>query len=321
MGRSVAITGARGYIGTMLIERLVEREEIDRIVAIDVLPFEPIGGKIESAEADIRDPKIARVIEGCDTVVHLAFVVTAINDLGATYSINLGGSRNLLSACEDAGIEKLVAASSLAAYGIQPRDNRPIDEDRPLRGSSESYYLHTKRLVEEDLDVFEKRNPDVLVTRLRPSILIGPRNYNFAHEAGRTPVEIKVREGAYLPVVHEDDAVRAFELAVIKDVPGAFNITFDEPLELSEFMGGKGGRQLMLSIGQLLWISKLGYGLRLTKLSPDWIHAARGNWRADTSRARELLGWEPEYDLDTTLDQMRGNIESSGFLGRKAGQT
>jgi len=311
MSRSIAITGSSGYIGRMLVERLTDRDEVEKVAAIDVADAGWNHPKVETWKMDVRDPAIGGALEGCDTVVHLAFIVAAINDVDETYSINLGGTRNVLSACEDAGIDKLVAASSMAAYGVQERSVGAITEDTPLRGDSGSYYLHTKRLVEEDLDVFEKRNPEVVVTRLRPSILLGPRNNNFAHEMGRFPFEVNVLEGATLPVVHEEDVVDAFELAVFRDAPGAFNISFEEPIDLSALGALMKGRQRRVSIGidALNRISAVAYALRLTKLSPDWVYAARGNWRCDISRAREVLGWTPKRDLELTLQEMRDTIK------------
>jgi nucleoside-diphosphate-sugar epimerase len=308
MKKRIAVTGAGGYIGRMLIERLSGRDEVERVVAIDKCPPPALLPKVEWAQRDVRDASLARVLRGCDVVVHLAFIVAAIHDLEETYSINLGGTRNVLAACEAVGIAKLVAASSVAAYGVQPRDNRLITEDTPLRGDGRSYYLHTKRLVEEDLDVFERRNPGVIVTRLRPSILLGPRNNNFAHELGRLRFRVHVWEGAYLPVVHEEDVVDAFVLALQKDAPGAFIISLPEPAPLSELAPRPAKVTVGLGTEQILKLSRIAYALHLTLLSPDWIVAVQGNWRFDISRSRELLGWEPKHDLAATIREMMENI-------------
>jgi nucleoside-diphosphate-sugar epimerase len=294
----------------MLVERLAARKEVERIVAIDVAGLKKMPEKVETAEMDVRDPGIARCFQGCDIVVHLAFIVAAIHDLAKTYDINLNGTRNVLAACETAGIEKLVAASSVAAYGRQPRDNRLINEDTPLRGESSSYYLHTKRLVEELLDLFEKRNPGVIVTRLRPSILIGPRNDNFAQEIGKLKFSLRVKEGAFLPVVHEEDVIDAFELAVDRDAPGAFIISLPEPISLQEFSGGPRRFKLSLSLDTMMKICRAGYALHLTLLSPDWVISADANWRFDLTRSREVLGWSPKHDAQSSVAAMLENIQN-----------
>ncbi|HUT54675.1 MAG TPA: NAD-dependent epimerase/dehydratase family protein [bacterium] len=319
MGKKIAITGAAGYIGRMLVERLTAKKDVEKIVAVDVVRPVGLPSGVETAEVDVRDPAIVRSFKGMDTVVHLAFIVAAIHDIPKTYDINVNGSRNVLAACEKAGVEKLVAASSVAAYGRQPRDNRLINEDTPLTGDNASYYLHTKRLLEEALDEFEKRNPGVVVTRLRPSILIGPRNNNFAHELGRLLVVPHIREGAYLPVVHEEDVIDAFELALDRDVPGAFIISLPEPIAIEGF-AARDRPRVSVGIETLKKLSRIGYALHLTLLSPDWIVAAEGNWRFDLNRSREVLGWTPKHDLETTVREMLENVQRRPLWKRMLGK-
>lgn len=316
MGKRIAITGASGYIGQLLIERLAEKPEVEKIIALDLKPPNPLPEKTEFIACDVRDPKLGDHLAGAEIVVHLAFIVSPIHDLDSTYDINLRGTRNLLAAVEKTRPGKLVVASSVAAYGIQPRSVELIDEATPLRGDSSSYYNHSKRLVEEHLDIFEKRNPDIILTRLRPSILLGPRNNNFAHEIGRLPSGLRVREGLFLPVVHEDDVIEAFELAVERDAPGPFIISLTEPVGFEDFETGKTGMTITVSINTLLRLSRIFYPLRLTKFSPDWIISAKTRWKFDISRAREILGWEPKHDLKTTIAQMMENIEQNKWRRR-----
>lgn len=317
MAKKIAITGAGGYIGRLLVEKLSGRDDVERIVALDVAGLTGLPSGVETAVCDVRDPDIARRLRGCDTVVHLAFIVAAIHDMAKTYDINVRGTRNVLAACEECGIEKLVVASSVAAYGRQPRDNKKITEDTPLLGDNSSYYLHTKRIMEEDLDVFEKRNPGVILTRLRPSILLGPKNNNFAQQLMTMPMVPVPKEGMALPVVHEDDVIEAFVLAVERDVPGAFIISLPEPMHMEDIAAMAGKRTFTVSFATMMSLSRILYALRLTKLSTDWVVAGEGNWRFDTSRAREVLGWEPTHDLETTMREMIAHAKG-GKLWRRA---
>lgn len=311
----IAITGAAGYIGQMLLERLAP-DPTFKIVALDLKRPEPLPPGVEFAECDVRDPKVARGLEGCDTVVHLAFIVAPIHDNELTYSINVKGSRNVLSACETAGVTKLVVASSVAAYGRLPRTNRLITEDTPRLGDSASYYLHTKRILEEDLDTFEKRNPGVVLTRIRPSILMGPRNNNFAHELGLFPVLPRVPGGVYLPIVHEADVIDAFELAIKKDAPGAFIISLPEPITMEDIARQTGKRMFDIKFETLMRLLNLSYGLHLTEFSPDWLVSGETHWRFDTSRSRDILGWTPRHDLETTFAEMWENIRTRKWWTR-----
>lgn len=308
--RRVAVTGAAGYIGQMLISRLAGQPAIGGITAIDLKPPSVWPTGVEFVKCDIRDRRLASAIQGHETVVHLAFIVADIHNRRLTYEINVHGSRNLLRACEEVKPRKLVVASSVAAYGRQPRDNRRITENTPLVGDNASYYLHTKRLLEEDLDLFERRNPEVIVTRLRPSILLGPLNNNFALELGRFPFMPRVPGGFALPVVHEDDAVRAFILAVEKDAPGPFIISLPEPLTMEDLALAMNKPLLSVSQQNLERMMRVLYTLRLTKLSRDWIISGTGGWRFDLTRSRCVLGWEPRHGLAETLNDMINNIRT-----------
>ncbi len=309
MKKTIAITGASGYIGSMLLERLAARPEVGKVLALDVRPPGYLPANCEYARIDVRDPRIGKRLEGVDAVVHLAFIVSAIHDRDLIHDVNVNGNRNLLAAIEGSGVDKLVAASSVAAYGRLPRDNSIIDEDTPLRGESSSYYMLTKRMMEEDLDVFEKRNPGVIVTRLRPSILMGKGTRSFAREMGKLRFAPRIREGLYLPVVHEEDAVDAFELAVERDAPGAFIISLPEPMTLEEIVEGRGVPIRSFNRSTVLGASRIMFPLRLTRLSPDWIACADTRWRFEVSRARNALGWEPKRDKEKIVSDIWDNIE------------
>lgn len=315
--KQIVVTGAAGYIGQMLIERLAGGPGIKRIMAVDVKRPSPLPAGVEFRECDVRSPDLGKNLRGCDTVVHLAFIVADIHDRKLTYDINVNGSRNVFAACEEIGIEKLVAASSIAAYGRQPRENQVIVEETPRIGDSASYYLHTKRILEEDLDTFEQRNPGVIVTRLRPSILFGPKNHNFARELGRFPVLPRVPGGTFVPVVHEEDVVEAFVLAVERDAPGPFIISLPEPITLEEVALKTGKPMFAIQLPTLLRLLALAHRLHLTDFSPDWMVSAETCWRFDISRAREILGWSPKHDLETTFDQMWENIRQNRWWNRR----
>ena len=134
--QTVAITGCSSRFGRVLLPLLEADPIIDRVVGIDLVP--PVGtySKLEFHTKDVRDPDLQTVFAGCDTVVHLAFIVGRpySMSLQEVASINLAGTWNTCNAAASAGVRKLVVSSSIAAYGSLP-DNPPvISEDSPLRG-------------------------------------------------------------------------------------------------------------------------------------------------------------------------------------------
>ena len=151
----------------------------------------------------------------------------------------------------------------------------------------------------------------MIVTRLRPSILLGPRNNNFAREMGRLRAGIEILEGIYLPVVHEEDVIDAFELAIDKDVPGAFIISLPEPVSMKDLLDKKPKKPpRLVPLEAMIKFSRMAYTLRLSQLSPDWVIAGDGNWRFDLTRSREVLGWEPKHDLATTIAEMKESLKA-----------
>jgi putative sterol carrier protein/NAD(P)-dependent dehydrogenase (short-subunit alcohol dehydrogenase family) len=72
----VAVTGSAGQLGTVVLRRLAVERGVTRIVSLDLRPPAVASAKVEHVRADVRDPEFARFLDGCDALVHLAFIVT-----------------------------------------------------------------------------------------------------------------------------------------------------------------------------------------------------------------------------------------------------
>jgi len=80
---------------------------------------------------------------------------------------------------------------------------------------------------------------------------------------------------------------------------------------LDAFVRPLGKKEIKVSLALLKTISQVAFTLRLTKLSPDWIIAAETDWHFDTSRARDVLGWQPKHDLETTINDMVNTLKTA----------
>jgi UDP-glucose 4-epimerase len=296
----IVVTGVSGYIGHLLAERLLA-EGVGEIVGIDLAPS-PLA--LRFVRRDVRDPAIVRDFAGADVVAHLAFVVEPTRDLRVAYDINLGGSRNVLAACEAAGVPALVVASSVAAYGVQ--GDRVITESTPLFGDRRSYYAHTKRLVEEELDLFEARNPAVRVARLRPALLAGPRLNPWARSALSLLGGIDTRRGMHLPVIHEQDVVDAFVRAITQPVRGRFLIAHRHSPSMREIARAAGKQPLIVPERVLLGIGDLAAAFGRSGLSREWLSLTIENrFRFDPSATERALGWAATRQPMAALDAAR----------------
>jgi len=124
----ILVTGSEGLIGRRLVALLQEEGE-------DVVPFDVARGQDVQDEAALR-----RASGGCDAVVHLAAIVDQDADPVHTVRVNLQGTANVLSAAREAGIPRVVYASSVNALGVFQGEGRPdylpLDDDHPCRPRS-----------------------------------------------------------------------------------------------------------------------------------------------------------------------------------------
>ena len=115
---SVAITGGSGQLGTQVMRRLIDNPHVERIISIDLRPSSHVSSKIEMITADVRDPDIVLHFDGCDVLIHLAFIVSEFRQREAFNDVNIEGSKNVFTAAAQAGVGQIIYSSSAAAYGV-----------------------------------------------------------------------------------------------------------------------------------------------------------------------------------------------------------
>ena len=170
------MTGPTGEIGGSLIDALEALEAVGAVRGMARRPFDPEAAgwrKATYQRGDILDRgHLAELFDGADVAVHLAFAI--FGDREETRRINLEGSRNVFEAAAEAGVERLVYASSVAAYGFHPENPQPLTEEAPALGSPDFYYSAQKAELEETLDeILAGSELDAYV--FRPCIVAGPR--------------------------------------------------------------------------------------------------------------------------------------------------
>src|ERR1700754_3220489 len=147
MGLTVAVTGPTGEGGGSLIDALEASDAVGEVRGMARRPFDPAAAgwtKATYQRGDILDRgHLAELFAGADVAVHLAFAI--FGDREETRRINLEGSRNVFEAAAEAGVRRLVYASSVAAYGFHPDNPQPLTEDTPATGSPPLLLLPQKR--------------------------------------------------------------------------------------------------------------------------------------------------------------------------------
>lgn len=211
----IAVTGSSSYLAKNIIPLLIEDNEVSEVLGIDLQKYNYDSPKFSFIKSDIRNPDLWEDMKGFDCIIHLAFIVSPIKDVDEIYSINVDGSKNIFDCAVQAGIKKIVHASSVAAYGAFPDNPVPIKEDHPIRVMDlPFYYNETKVLVEQYLDVLEDQYSDLIITRLRPHIFLGPHINNLFENSFTNRIIYSFYPENLCQYVWSEDVASAFYLAV-----------------------------------------------------------------------------------------------------------
>jgi dihydroflavonol-4-reductase len=170
------VTGASGHIGANLIRELLYKgRRVRAVVHRDRRALE--GLDVDVATGDVLDAEsLTRAFHGTKTVYHLAGHITiSHDDAQKVYAVNVKGMRNVLRACRDAGVRRLIHFSSIHALSSIPRDEI-VDEKRPLAGGrSTPVYDRSKAEAEGIVLKAVENGFDAVI--VNPTAIIGPNDF------------------------------------------------------------------------------------------------------------------------------------------------
>jgi UDP-glucose 4-epimerase len=316
------VTGVARYLGARLARLLSEDPDVERVLGVDVIPPQYDIGRCEFVRADIRNPVIAKVIARAqvDTVVHMNVLATPLDAGGRVpqKEINVIGTMQLLAACQKSpSVSKLVVKSSTTVYGASPRDPAMFTEDMAPKVLPRSGFAKDSVEVEGYVRGFSRRRPDVMVTTLRLANFIGPTVRTPLTEYFTLPV-VPTLFGfdARLQFVHEDDGLAALRHATRTDRPGTFNVSGDGILMLSQAIRRCGRPALPLPNLTASSVGQLFRRARLADFSPEQIKFLTYGRGVDTTRMREVLGFEPDYTTGRAFANFADIRTRGGLLDR-----
>lgn len=321
----VVVIGATGNTGTSLLAELAREPAVDSVLGVARRLPELDVPKTDWATADVAADDLVPLLRGADAVVHLAWAIQPSHGLEALRRVNVLGSERVFLAVAEAGVPALVYASSVGAYSVGPKD-RPVDERWATGGIWSSFYSRHKAEVERLIDRFERERPETRVVRMRPGLIFKREAASGIRRlfAGPFLVNPLVRP-AFLPFVpdlprlrfqalHSHDAGAAYRLAVVREeARGAFNLAAEPVLDPQVLGRVLGARPVPVPARVARGLTALSWRAHLQPTPPGWLDLALGVPLMDVSRAREGLGWEPEWDAgDALLDLLSGLRDSAG---------
>jgi CDP-glucose 4,6-dehydratase len=302
------VTGGRGFAASWLARALLESgaevTSLDRELGSPTgLELEGIAGDVNDLVGDLRDhDAVLRLLrdDGIDSVFHLAaqaIVGDANASPVATFETNIEGTWAVLEACREAGVERVVVASSDKAYG--PHDNLPYTEESALQ----PVFPYDVSKAAGDLiarSYWHTYGLPVAVTRFANLYGGGDRNFSrlipetvTAVLDGRPPV-IRSDGSPQRDFIHVEDAAAAY-LAVADALTGgrargeAFNAGWGEPHSVREVVS------LICELGP-------------TEVEPDYRGSGNPSGEIDrqfldSTKIREQVGWEPRIDLREGIER------------------
>jgi dihydroflavonol-4-reductase len=206
------VTGGTGFIGANVVAALLGAGYTVRVFHRPTSSLAALEGmELEHAVGDLLDPdSLSQAVQGCELVFHVAAVSSYWRAARQqVYRINVQGTRTVMEACLNAGVQRVVFTSSVAAIGIPPKGTIATEEQSYTPGSERFVYSHSKHLAEKEVrDMVARGLPAIIVN---PATVIGPRDLNFIsgsiiREVYRRHVPFALPGG--MAVVAVDDVAR-----------------------------------------------------------------------------------------------------------------
>jgi dihydroflavonol-4-reductase len=235
------VTGAAGFIGANVVRELLEEGvEVRALMVPEENTRNLEGLDVERVEGDVLDPaNLKRAIQGCDTLFHLAAIYKLwLPDPRPIYEVNIRGGNYMLLTARDAGVERIVYTSSIAALGSEPGET-PAQECAPFNAFKYKVdYVLTKYISEMNaLDMARFGLPLVVVN---PALPLGPYDLTPT-PTGRIVVDVVNRDfpgyiDAGFCVVDVRDVARGHVLAAKKGKVGEKYILGNINITMKEFV-------------------------------------------------------------------------------------
>jgi nucleoside-diphosphate-sugar epimerase len=314
---NVLVTGGAGFVGSHLVEGLLQRGfevgVLDNFSTGDASNLESVKERIRIHRGDIRDASfVAETIKGYDAVAHEAALVSvprSIEDPATSNAVNLDGTLNVLVAARDAGVERVIYASSSSVYG----ETKVLPKEESMKTLPISPHGVSKLAAENYTRVFA-RVYGLKTVCLRYFNVYGPRQRHGAY-SGVIPNFVRAVMNNESPVIY-GDGKQTRDFTFVEDVVQANMLCLEKPVKGGEIFNV--GSHARISINLLA--RTIAQVAGRPKIRPKHVAPRPGDIidsYADISRISAALGYRPKYTLETGLRKVVdwvNDIRSTGTV-------
>jgi dihydroflavonol-4-reductase len=316
----ILVTGAAGHIGNVLVRELVRRGHFVRALALPGEDVSPLAdSKPEIVEANILDyPALKAAMKGAKVVFHLASLVALVPDqFELMQKVNIQGTANIIKACFETGVTRLIYTSSIHAYG-RPDKDLIIDESLPFDTEiGGGGYDQTKAKASELVREAAKAGLNAII--LAPTGVIGPYDFKrsemgemtnywmkstptFSLDGGYDFVDVRDVVEAHINAMERGESGQAYLL------PG-HRVTVREYRRLIQEACRTCSREIYVPIKLAQVFAPLAeWFYRISKTRPRFtrysIDTLMSNSVINGAKAVEVLGFQPRPIKETVRDSV-----------------
>jgi nucleoside-diphosphate-sugar epimerase len=328
------VTGGGGFLGEAIVKQLIRRGDRVRSFSRGEYPaLKELGA--EHRQGDLSDQALlAEAMEGADIVFHVAAKAGIWGPYDEFYRTNVQGTENIIRACRQLGIKKLVFTSTPSVI-YNGKGIEGGDESLPYPESFESHYPKTKALAEQ---LVLKANDQTLSTvALRPHLIWGPGDHHFlprlVARAKEGRLRILGRNKNLVDSVYIDNAAKAHLQAADKLYPGspvagkAYFITQGQPIPIADLINKILNAADVPPVEKTIpaplaylagMLSESVYNALDLKSEPPMTRflakqLSTPHW-FDISAARRDFGYDPEISIEQGMENLREWLKNNGKL-------
>ena len=300
-GRRVLVTGGAGFLGSHLVERLSGRNEVTVLDDLSTGSLRNLGSSRETVHlkrASILQPKtLATAMKGQEIVYHLAAKTSAAESVQTPqeyWRANVEGTVNVLKAAADAGIKRVVFASSAAIYG----NTEASPKVETMRPAPASPYATTKMVGEFACqEISQVSGIETVVARVFNAY--GPRQLPSSAYAG-VIAKFCSALAADQPIEIHGDGEQTRDFLYVADIAEAFELAGEKHVAGEVFNIGSGAATSVNDVARQL--SEITVTPIKAKRMPTREGDVRHS-RADIEKASEKLGFTPRTSLREGLER------------------